>query len=57
MVKRYRDVTQKYRSIRLSVDPLYTSHTIQTLFNKFTRRGNKAIARRQIIHAVMRFRF
>lgn len=57
MKKRFRDLTEKYRSFRLQHDSLYLSRTIQTLFNKFTKRGKKALARRHIITALMRYRF
>ena len=49
MVKKFRDLTRKYRTFRLTPDALYTSHTLQTIFNKFTRRGKKAVARRHLI--------
>jgi len=57
MVKRYRDVTEKYRSFRLPPEPLYGSRLLQTLFNKFTKKGEKAKARRHIISALIAFRF
>lgn len=57
MVKKYRDLTEKYRSFRLQPDALYQSRTIQTLFNKFTKKGKKALARRQILRALTSFRF
>ena len=57
MVKRYRDLTEKYRAFRLQPDALYQSRFIQTVFNKFTKRGKKALARRHILQALRRFRF
>ena len=57
MVKRYRDLTEKYRAFRLAPDALYQSHFIQTVFNKFTKKGKKALARRHIFKALSRFRF
>jgi ribosomal protein S7 len=57
MVKRYRDLTEKYRSFRLQPDALYQSRIIQTLFNKFTKKGKKAFAKRQILRALAQFRY
>lgn len=57
MVKKYRDLTEKYRSLRLKPDAIYQSRTIQTLFNKFTKRGKKAVARRHLGRALMNLRF
>jgi len=56
MVKKFRDLTQKYRYFRLPPDPVYISHTVQVLFNKFTRRGKKTVARRQLFQALKQFR-
>lgn len=41
MVKKYRDLTGKYRAFRLQPDALYQSRLIQTLFNKFIKKGKK----------------
>lgn len=57
MVKRYRDLTEKYRSFRLQPDAIYQSRFIQTVFNKFTKKGKKAIARRHILRSLASFRF
>lgn len=57
MVKKYRDLTQKYRSFRLQPDALYQSRIIQTIFNKFTKKGKKTLARRHILKALQQFRF
>ena len=57
MVKKYRDLTAKYKACRLHSDALYQSHTVQTLFNKFTKEGKKAFARRHILQALTRFRY
>jgi len=57
MVKRYRDLTEKYRSFRLQPDALYQSRVIQTLFNKFTKQGKKARARRHARAALQYLRF
>jgi ribosomal protein S7 len=56
MVARYRDLTHKYRSFRLKPDALYDSLTLQTLFNKFIRRGKKAASRRHLYRALTRHR-
>jgi ribosomal protein S7 len=57
VVKRYRDVTEKYRSFRLAPESLYGSRILQTIFNKFTKKGNKAKARRHVMKALIAFRF
>lgn len=57
MVKKYRDLTEKYRSFRLQPDSQYQSRFIQTIFNKFTKKGKKAVARRHIARALKHFRF
>lgn len=57
MKTRYRDLTEKYRSFRLQPDSMYLSRTIQTLLNKFTKRGKKALARRHIVNALKQLRF
>lgn len=57
MVRKYRDLTEKYRSFRLRPDATYHSRTIQTLFNKFTKKGKKATARRHITRALFSFRY
>ncbi|MGZ6444710.1 MAG: hypothetical protein ACXWRG_11440 [Bdellovibrio sp.] len=57
MKTRYRDLTEKYRSFRLQPDSMYLSRTIQTLLNKFTKKGKKALARRHITKSLMQLRF
>jgi ribosomal protein S7 len=57
MVKRYRDLTEKYRSFRLQPDGQYQSRFIQTIFNKFTKKGGKAVARRHITRALKQLRY
>ena len=57
MKTRYRDLTEKYKAFRLQPDSLYLSRIIQTLFNKFTKKGKKALARRHIMLALSKFRF
>lgn len=57
MVKKYRDLTEKYRSFRLQPDGQYQSRFIQTIFNKFTKKGKKAVARRHLAKALKQLRF
>lgn len=57
MKTKYRDLTEKYRSFRLKPDSLYLSRTIQTLLNKFTKKGKKALARRHVIMALSQLRY
>jgi ribosomal protein S7 len=57
MLARHREITKKYKSFRLQHDSIYHSRIIQTLFNKFTKKGKKAFARRHILRALSRFRF
>ena len=57
MRKRFRDLTEKYKLFRLQPDVLYLSRTIQTLFNKFTKKGKKALARRHLHQALQNFRY
>ena len=57
MVKRYRDLTEKYRSFRLQPDSQYQSRFIQTIFNKFTKKGKKTVARRHLARALKHLRF
>jgi ribosomal protein S7 len=57
MVKRYRDLTEKYKSFRLQPDAVYQSRTIQTLFNKFTVGGEKKTARKFIFTSIQRLRY
>jgi ribosomal protein S7 len=57
MKKRFRDLTEKYKLFRLQPDAVYLSRPIQTLFNKFTKKGKKALARRHIHLALQNFRY
>jgi ribosomal protein S7 len=57
MVKKYRDLTEKYKTLRLQPDAIYQSKTIQTLFNKFTIGGEKKTARKLIFTSVQRLRY
>jgi ribosomal protein S7 len=53
----HRELSEKYKSFRLQPDSLYQSRLIQTFFNKFTKKGKKALARRHIFKALVRFRY
>jgi len=57
MRTRYRDVSAKYRSFRLQPDAMFHSRIINTLFNKFIKKGKKAKSRRHIFRALRYFRF
>jgi len=56
MRARKREISEKYKSLRLPADSHYDSRLIQTFFNKFTKKGKKALARRHISSALMRYR-
>lgn len=56
MKARYRDLTEKYKNCRLQPEPLFLSRTLQTFFNKFTKKGKKALARRHIRNAFSQLR-
>lgn len=56
MIKVARHITDKYKSTRLQPDALYSSRLRQTFFNKFTKKGKKARARRHIRKALQIFR-
>lgn len=57
MRAKHRELTEKYKAFRLQPDSLYLSRLIQTFFNKFTKKGKKALARRHLFTALTRFRF
>jgi ribosomal protein S7 len=57
MVKRYRDLTEKYRSFRLQPDAIYQSRYMETFFNKFTKKGKKMTARRHFATVFRKLRF
>jgi small subunit ribosomal protein S7 len=56
MKARKREISEKYKSLRLQPDSLYSSRLIQTFFNKFTKKGKKALARKHILAALTRYR-
>jgi len=57
MRARHRELTEKYKSFRLRPSALFLSRIIQTFFNKFTKKGKKALARRHLNSALTQFRF
>lgn len=56
MRARRREISEKYKSFRLQPDSLYTSRLIQTFFNKFIKKGKKALSRRHIFVALAAYR-
>jgi len=56
MRARKREISEKYKSFRLQPDSLYNSRLIQTFFNKFTKKGKKALARKQLFLALSGYR-
>ena len=56
MVTPFRDLTEKYRSLRHPSDPIYFSRTVRTFFNKFIKRGKKANTTKHIHRAFTRYR-
>jgi len=56
MRARKREISEKYKAFRLQPDSLYDSRLIQTFFNKFTKKGKKALARKQIFVALTGYR-
>lgn len=56
MVKVARHITDKYKTTRSQPDSLYSSRLRQTFFNKFIKKGKKALARRHRLRALTLFR-
>jgi ribosomal protein S7 len=56
MRARKREISEKYKSFRLSPDCLYGSRLIQTFFNKFIKRGKKASSRKHLRIALTNYR-
>lgn len=57
MKTRYRDRTAKYKSCRNQPEVLFLSRTLQTFFNKFTKKGKKSLARRHFTKARVELRY
>jgi len=51
-----KQLSEKYKSFRLQPDPFYSSRLIQTLFNKFIKKGKKALARHHMYRALTFYR-
>jgi ribosomal protein S7 len=49
-------LSEKYKSFRLQPDSFYSSRLVQTFFNKFIKRGKKALARRHLYSALTYYR-
>jgi ribosomal protein S7 len=56
MRARKREISEKYKSFRLQPDALYSSRLVQTFFNKFIKRGKKALSRRHMLLALTNYR-
>jgi len=56
MRARKREISEKYKSFRLQPDSLYTSRLVQTFFNKFTKKGKKALSKKHIFRALSGYR-
>jgi len=56
MRARKREISEKYKSFRLQPDSLYSSRLVQTFFNKFIKKGKKALSRRHIFIALTSYR-
>ena len=56
MRARKREISEKYKSFRLQPDSLYGSRLVQTFFNKFIKKGKKALSRRHIFTALTSYR-
>lgn len=57
MKKQHRHLTEKYKTLRLRPDSLYSSRILQTFFNKFTKKGKKTLARRHTLLALIAVRY
>jgi ribosomal protein S7 len=49
-------ITEKYKALRLHPDSLYGSRLVQTFFNKFIQKGQKAFSRKQAFSALIYYR-
>lgn len=54
--KRYRDLTEKYKTFRIKKDSLFLSRLFQTFFNRFIKKGKKTIAKKLTIGALCEIR-
>lgn len=51
-----REISEKYKAFRLQPDSLYSSRLVQTFFNKFIKRGEKALTKRHLFRALIGYR-
>lgn len=56
MRARHRELTEKYKAFRLQPSALFLSRLTQTFFNKFTKKGKKALARHHMHIALTQLR-
>lgn len=56
MRARGRELTEKYKALRLHSDALYGSRLMQTFFNKFIQKGKKASSRKHVFRALTYYR-
>jgi len=56
MRARKREISEKYKSFRLQPDSLYSSRLVQTFFNKFIKKGKKALSRKHLRTALTNYR-
>lgn len=56
MRARKREISEKYKSFRLQPDSLYSSRLIRTFFNKFIKKGKKALSRKHLFTALTQYR-
>jgi len=56
MRARKREISEKYKSFRLQPDSFYSSRLIRTFFNKFIKKGEKALSRKHLFTALVRYR-
>lgn len=56
MRARKREISEKYKSFRLQPDSFYSSRLIKTFFNKFIKKGKKALSRKHLFTALTQYR-
>jgi ribosomal protein S7 len=56
MRARKREISEKYKSFRLQPDSFYSSRLIRTFFNKFIKKGEKALSRKHLFTALTQYR-
>jgi ribosomal protein S7 len=53
---RNKQLSEKYKALRLSLDTFYSSRVIQTFFNKFVKQGKRITARKHLYRALRFYR-